>query len=163
MFTRLLRASIVVAAALIGFITLAICYSVVMRQGFSIVPYWVNDATGFILLTITFLGGAYVAMRDGHTRVDLVLNWLSPERRRVAETAATLICLAASLILAITAAYVMADNFARGTRVVRTIEFPKWLAILPIFVGSSLVSAVFLLKLIGAQVFGDRAETRGEL
>jgi TRAP-type C4-dicarboxylate transport system permease small subunit len=149
MFRVLLASLMAVAAASIAFITIAICYTVVMRRGFSMAPFWVNDVTAYVLLGITFAGGAYVAAKDGHTTVDLLTLRLSDRYRRMAGLFSNLICFSASAVLGVTAALVALDHFERGTRVIRAVEVPKWLVIFPIFVGACLVACVFGAKLVG--------------
>lgn len=149
MFRMLLVSLMAVAAAAIALITIAICYTVVMRRGFSMAPFWINDVTAYVLLGITFAGGAYVAAKDGHTTVDLLTQHLSPGYRRITGIFSSFVCFAASAVLGVTAAFVAFDHFERGTRVIRAVEVPKWLVIFPIFVGASLVASVFGAKLLG--------------
>jgi TRAP-type C4-dicarboxylate transport system permease small subunit len=158
MFRMLLASLMAVAAASIAFITIAICYSVVMRRSFSMAPFWVNDITAYVLLGITFAGGAYVAAKDGHTTVDLLTQRLSPGYRRIAGIFSSFVCFAASTVLGVTAALVAFDHFERSTRVIRAVEVPKWLVIFPIFVGATLVAAVFGAKLLG--LLRTRADDR---
>ena len=56
------------------FITFAITYDVIVRYVFNDTLLWLNDVTGYLLAALTFLGGAYVMSRDGHTRVDILVT-----------------------------------------------------------------------------------------
>jgi C4-dicarboxylate transporter DctQ subunit len=132
------------AAVGIGFVAVAITYSVVLRQVFQIVPLWVNDVTSFLLVAITFAGGAYVLARDGHTRVDILLQAIHGRSRVLLDLVSALLGFAATAVLTAAAAYTVMDQYERATLVVRAIEVPKWIVLAPILIGSALVAITFL-------------------
>jgi TRAP-type C4-dicarboxylate transport system permease small subunit len=132
------------AAVGIGFVAVAITYSVVLRQTFGIAPLWVNDVTSFLLVAITFAGGAYVLARDGHTRVDILLEAIHGRSRAVLDLVSALLGFVATTVLTAAAVYTVLDQYERGTVVVRAIEVPKWIVLTPILIGSALVAVTFL-------------------
>ena len=109
------------AAIGIGFVAVAITYSVVLRQLFGTVPLWVNDVTSFLLVAITFAGGAYVLARDGHTRVDILLQAIHGRSRAVLDLVSALLGFAATAVLTAAAVYTVLDQYERATVVVRAI------------------------------------------
>lgn len=143
-FERLLDVFAALSAAALAFMAVAICYEVALRQVFQVVPVWVNDVTAFILLGVTFAGGAYVLARDGHTRVDILLPLIKGRPRAVLDLVSTLLGFAAAAVLAAAAFYSVLDNYERGTRVVRALQFEKWIVLTPILIGSVLIAITFL-------------------
>ena len=55
-------ALVLVLCAVVPFIMVAVSYEVAMRHFFGLVTLWLNDVTGYLLLALTFLGGAFVGV-----------------------------------------------------------------------------------------------------
>lgn len=153
---RISTALMVLAASAVAFIAVAIGYGVIARKFFPVAPTWVNDVTSYALLVITFAGGAYVSARDAHTRVDLFRERLSERGKRYATLAAYTVCFVSCLVLAVTAGIVTLDNFARDTRLIRTIEIPKWTVIAVVAAGAAMVALTYAVQIID----GLRRQTR---
>ena len=125
--------------AVVPFLMLSISYEVVARRFLGAVPLWINDVTGYLMVALTFLGGAFVMARDGHTRVDLVVARSSAlVQHRLALLNATLV-LAVSFVLACTAGFSVWDAYQRNLAMVGIIEVPRYVVVSPIFVGSVLL------------------------
>lgn len=76
-FDRTNNLLILLAAVLLVFIMLGVIVDVILRQvGFALV--WMFEITEYCLLFITFLGAAWLLRREGHVRMDLVLDRLNP-------------------------------------------------------------------------------------
>jgi len=144
LYDRLLGLLAAFAAAGIAFVALTITYSVLLRQLFGAVPLWVNDVTSYLLVAITFAGGAYVLARDGHTRVDILLNQVNGRLRAKLDLASALLGFLATAVLTGAALYTVVDQYQRGTWVVRTIEVQAWIVLAPIPIGSALIAITFL-------------------
>lgn len=136
------------ASLIIAFITVAITYGVIGRKFFAVAPTWVNDVTSYSLLALTFAGGAYVALKDGHVRVDLLLDRLSKTRRYYVQILSDTICFIACAVFAVIAGRVALDNFYQGTRIVRTVELPKWLPISVLALGTGLVALIYAGRIV---------------
>ncbi len=68
---------VVIAAVLLVFIMLSICTEVVTRYFWNRPIFWVLEVSEYNLLFITFLGAAWLLRREGHVKMDMVLNRLS--------------------------------------------------------------------------------------
>lgn len=136
------------ASLIIAFITVAITYGVIGRKIFAVAPTWVNDVTSYGLLALTFTGGAYVALKDGHVRVDLVLDRLSETGKYYAQILSDAICFIACAVFAVVAGKVALEYFHQGTRIVRTVELPKWLPISILALGAALVALIYAGRII---------------
>lgn len=143
-FDRIVNGLAVLSAAAIGFIAVVICYMVIMRYFFGVIPLWINDVTSFLLLTITFAGGAYVAGKDAHTRVDIVVLLIRGRPRMYVDFGVAIFVCVVTAILAWFAFHTVVDQYERGTRIVRSIIVPRWIVLLPILVGSILISLKYM-------------------
>lgn len=93
------EASGYVSGILIVVSTLVICYAVVLRAlGESTI--WQTELTVYLLIFVTFVGGAYGAKHGEHVNVDLLINRL-PERGRLAlKLVVSLLCLIFMVMIA---------------------------------------------------------------
>ena len=148
LFKRIIAALMALAAACVAFIAVAIGYGVIARKALSVSPIWINDVTSYALLAITFAGGAYVAAKDSHTRVDLLRERLSKTGKHYANLVSDAVCFGSCIVLATAASMVTFDNFERGTRLIRAIELPKWIVIAIVAAGSTMVALVYASRLI---------------
>jgi len=69
-------ASADISGALVLFMALAIGVDVFLRYVFNAPTIWINEASRFSLLIVTFLGLAYTRREDAHIRVDFVTSRL---------------------------------------------------------------------------------------
>lgn len=121
------------------FITFAITYDVVVRYVFNDTLLWLNDVTGYLLAALTFLGGAYVMSRDGHTRVDILVTHAPLVIRRPLPLVDAILVLCVCLVLAVASGYTVWDSYQRHVSVVGIVQVPRALVIAPIFVGTVLL------------------------
>jgi TRAP-type C4-dicarboxylate transport system permease small subunit len=86
------------SAALIMFMAISVGYSVVMRYAFDQPIGWVVEGGEYMLLWVGFLAAPQILKEDGHARMTVVLEQLSPKYTRVLGLATSalgaLICLA---------------------------------------------------------------------
>lgn len=63
---------------------LVICYAIIWRAlGYGTV--WQTELTVYLLMVVTFIGGAYGAKHGHHVKVDLIINWLPARGQLVAQ------------------------------------------------------------------------------
>ena len=82
-FDRVLVASACVGAFITVFLWLSINLEVFMRYVLNSPTKWVVDFAGFFVIAITFLGAAWLLSKDGHVKIELVLNMLPPKVQRI--------------------------------------------------------------------------------
>lgn len=121
------------------FLTFAITYDVVVRYLFNSTLIWLNDVTGYLLAALTFLGGAYVMARDGHTRVDILVTHARPNVRRWVTMIDAMLVFVVCLVLAVASGYSVWDSYQRNVSVVGIVQVPRYLVLLPIFIGTVLI------------------------
>lgn len=67
----------ILAASLLIFAMIIVIYEIVTRYFFNRSEVWVTEITEYSLLYITFLGTTWLLKREGHIKLDLLLNRLS--------------------------------------------------------------------------------------
>lgn len=136
--------------ALVGivFLVSAVCFEMLMRGLFDRPQTWVIEITEYALLYITFLGTAALQRQGGHVSVDLLTDALNDAwRRRLAVVSAAL-CLVVVLVLTWFATLATIDALRRGVYKPTVMEFPTWIVLAVIPVGSLLLSLRFTHRLL---------------
>ena len=77
-FDYILKFFFILAGILIIYMMLSVCWDVVVRYIFNRPSLWVVDVASFALLFLTFLVAAWVLKRDGHVRMELIVDRLNP-------------------------------------------------------------------------------------
>jgi TRAP-type C4-dicarboxylate transport system permease small subunit len=147
------------------FITFAITYDVVVRYVFNDTLLWLNDVTGYLLAALTFLGGAYVMSRDGHTRVDILVTHAPPAIRRPLPMVDAVLVLCVCLVLAVASGYTVWDSAQRNVSVVGIVQVPRALVLAPIFIGTLLLCverARFIRRLLHGSAAAHAASAGAE-
>jgi len=126
---------ILLLCAVLPFLMLAISYEVVARYLFSATTLWINDVTGYLMLALTFLGGAFVMARDGHTRVDILVVHAGTRLRAFVAVFNNLVIIAVSIVMAGASGYVVWDAWQRNVQTTGIVDVPRWVIISPIFIG----------------------------
>ncbi len=97
---------------------------------------WVLEGTEYALLYITFLVAAWLLKKEGHVKVDIVLNQLGPRARAILNFATSIILAVLCLLLVWYGAQSTLENFQKGLLSVRYYELPKFVFLIIIPVGS---------------------------
>lgn len=124
-------------------IVIAVCAEIVMRYFFKSPLIWVVELTEYGLLYVTFLGSAWLLKREGHVRVDVVIGCLSQTWQDRWAALSSLIGLLVSLVLTVFGAVTTWDHYVRGIFKPSVLEFPTWVPLLAIPLGSLLLSLRF--------------------
>jgi TRAP-type C4-dicarboxylate transport system permease small subunit len=136
------------AGGLLVFIMLAVCADVLLRTFFRIPQMWVTEVTEVLLLYITFLASAWLLRDEGHVRVDILINRLKPRTVAFLGIISSLIGVLVSLVLTVFGTTVTWDYHLRGVYTPTAMEFPVWLILLVIPVGSAALFFQFLRRLV---------------
>ena len=135
-----------VAAAMIVFMMLAICYSVMTRFLWNRPVPWIVEVSSYLMLYITFLGMAWLQGKDGHVRIDLFLTNAKPRTLARLDVLTSLGGAAVGLVLAWKGAGVTVDYYLRGVTVIGILNTPQWLLMGIIPIGGTLLFLEFILR-----------------
>lgn len=133
------------AGVLIAAMALWITYDVVARYLFLAPTAWAMPFTEWALFAITFLGGAWLVLKDGHVRFELALDVMPQGMRRSCVVFASLLSAMVSLVLAFYSGRDTIDAYRRHILASTELDTPLWpiLALMPL--GSILLAICFLL------------------
>jgi len=135
----------VAALALIA-IMLLVGADVTMRYLFNKPIDHVKEITEHLLLAMTFLGAAWVLKKEGHVKIDLLLNRINQEAQAlinaIASSLGTVICLALTWY----SAQVTWDVFQRGVFFPTLLRLPQAPFMAIIFIGCFLLFIQFLRR-----------------
>lgn len=145
------------AIAILVAVTACVVFEVFMRKLFNLSQIWVIELSEYALLYITFLGAAWVLHQGGHVRVDVFLNMAPPGLRRIFGTISTSLGLVISLLLTVFGVGATWNAYARGMFKATLVEFPTWIVLLAIPLGSLMLTIRFARQLI-AHIRGQSEE-----
>jgi len=126
------------ALALLASLAL-IGWAVVQRYAFNAAPIWVDEVVGFALVAVVMLSAAQ-ALRDGeHIGVDLLIERLSPQRRRWVHLWSALAAAAFSVVLIVNGWGTAMLARTLGLVTEGSLEWPTWCLMLLMPVGGVLL------------------------
>ena len=127
-------------------LALAVTYEVVTRYFVGQTTVWITDVAAWSLVWFTFLGAAYVLKREGHIKMDLVLERLRGRTRMLLIVITSII--GAIVCLAITwyGVQVTWEHFQKGILEFAMIDVPKAPLLMIIPVGSFLLFVQFMRR-----------------
>lgn len=138
-----------VAGTCLLLIVASVCVEIVMRYFFNRPLIWVVELSEYGLLYITFLATSWLLRQEGHVKVDVILDLMSPVWRTRWGTLSSLLGLVVSIVLTVFGAMVTWDHYQRGLYKPTVLEFPTWIPLLAVPLGSLLLSLRFLIMFKG--------------
>ncbi len=86
-------------AGILGAMTMITFANVVTRYGFNHNILWALELTVFLFGWLVLLGASYAVKKGAHLGVDLIINILRPEARRIMGLAAVAVCIVFSFLM----------------------------------------------------------------
>ncbi len=139
----------IAAGVLLVFTGLATVYEVVMRYFLNSPTTWTVEISRFALLYITFLGAAWVLKREGHVKVDIVLNQLNPGTQALLNMITSVISAIVFLVIIWYGIDVTVESFQIDYRTPTMLRTPMFLILAVIPVGSFFFFVRFLKRAHG--------------
>jgi TRAP-type C4-dicarboxylate transport system permease small subunit len=146
LFDQILIGLAAFSCTLFFIVVFAISYQVIMRYFFNMPPLWVSDFVEYSMLSATLLGAPYVLKEERHIEVDLITGFLTPDHQIFMKIITSIAGIITCAILTWYSAITVWDNFTRGILVTKTLDFPKYIALLPIFIGAFLLTIQFFRR-----------------
>ncbi len=147
LFDRLIGFMADLSGLFIAFIAVSVGLEVVIRHVFHSPLAWTVDVTEYLQLYIAFFAAAAVLREQGHVKLDLVVNNLGPGARKVLDIVANLLGVCTTGAIFLFSSGVVYRAFISGTPVIKALEIPKWLVLIPIPVGCLLLALEFARRL----------------
>ena len=137
---------IIIAAILLVGMTFLVGTDITLRYVFYRPLGWVKEVSEYILVFLGFLVAAWILKDDGHVKMDLVLNSVSPR----VQTMMNIITSVISIIVVFTITWfslrVIVQFYQTKLVTPSVLEPQKWILITPIFVGSLLLAIQFIRR-----------------
>ncbi len=147
-FDRLIAFLADLSGLSIAFIAASVCLEVVTRYVFNHPLTWTVEATEYLQVYIAFFAAAAVLKEQGHVKIDLVVNAAGPRMGKALDTVANLLGVVTTGAIFFFSARVVYQTFTLGTPIIKALEVPKWLVLIPIPVGCLLLTLEFMRRLI---------------
>lgn len=148
-FNRVISAGIILAGVLLVFVMLSVNAEVVMRYFMKTPLVWVVEVSETLLLFITFLGAAWVLKKEGHVKMDIVLNRLKPRAQVVVNVTTSILSIIAVLLFVWYGTQVTWDHYQRGLYQPTLLQIPNAAVLFIIPLGSLLLLIQLLRRTYG--------------
>ncbi len=145
-FNRTIDLMAILAGILLMFSMLSISMGVASRYLLGRPMAWVVEISEYSLVYITFLIAAWVLKSEGHVRMDLVFNRLSPKTQSVLNIITSGISAIVCFILFWYGVKVSWELFRTHYFTPTILELPKFVIVAIIFIGSLLLFFQFLIR-----------------
>lgn len=146
LYDRLIAALAFLGALLMGGMALWITYEVLMRYFLQRPTFWAVDLSEYAMLWAAFLAAPWVLRREGHVRVEVFVEKLSPGRQRGLGILTSALGAIVCAIMAWQSAATVWDFYVRGTTVAREWQVPQFVVYLVIPFGSALLTVEFVRR-----------------
>lgn len=149
------------AGLLIAATCLIIVYDVVARNLGLQPPRYTIALTEYALLYFTMAAAPWLVRNRGHIVVEVLYSRTSGAARGLLDRVIIILCTGTCALISVLAAVLMMEAWQRGEIELRSLDMPRWLLFLPLFVGFLLMSVEFVRLLIrGDAVAGADTESR---
>lgn len=139
-------AMVVISTVLILGLTFIVGADITLRYVFLRPLGWVKEVSEYILVALGFLVAAWILKDDGHVKMDLLLSKVSPKAQTVMNIITSIMSTLVVLIVTWFTLRVMADFYRTRLVTPSVLEPPKWVLLIPIFVGSLLLAIQFIRR-----------------
>ncbi len=123
--------------------------AVILRYFLGITTDWIREVATYTLLFITFLGTTWVLRREGHVKMDLLLERLKPKPQAMINIITSVVAAIACLVVTWYGVKVTWRDIQTGYYVATVLEPYSWYLVLIIPIGSFLLFIQFLRRISG--------------
>ncbi len=143
----------------------AVCWEVVSRYFLGRGTTWVIEFSEYAILCMTFLGSPWLLRENGHVEMDIVINTLQPQHRKILRAATSVLCALICLALAWSGAEVALDYLQRDLHRPTLMAPPYFPLFAVIPIGFFLLCIQFLRRAHQALAtpLSDTAQTPGPI
>lgn len=152
LYSGVVTAMAVIAAAILVWLMVAIVWSVTMRN-LGLQPYaWLFTSTEYGILYMTMLGAPWLVRKRGHVHIELVTAYLPASVRAVVSRLVALACVLICAYLAWRGFLLVQTNLARNDFDVRAYFFPRWMLTVAFPLSFGLMALEFARFVLGREL-----------
>jgi len=137
---------VIISAILLLGLTFIVGADITLRYLFYRPLGWVKEVSEYILVFLGFLVAAWILKDDGHVKMDLVLSNVSPRVQSVMNIITSTISTIVVLIITWFSVRVIGSFYQTKLVAPSVLEPPKWILLIPIFLGSLLLTIQFIRR-----------------
>ena len=136
------------SALLILAMSLWITYDVATRNLFGWASPWAFDLSEYSLVWMTFLAAPWILLRDGHVRVEILVDSLSPVTQRAIGVVVSVLGLIVCAILAWRTGIAAVEYAQNDVRMGRIWNVPRIYPYVVVPLGSAALALAFVVRLL---------------
>lgn len=148
-FDKIIYLFACLSICLLIFAWLSVCSEIVFRYFLNHPLVWVVEISEYVLLYITFLGGAWLLRNEGHVSIDFLATFLSPKNQALLSFITSLLGAISCLALFWYAGQSTWDHFSRNAYDLKYLKVPFVVILAPIPIGSFMLSIQFMKRAKG--------------
>lgn len=130
--------------------TLITTHAVVVRYFLKQPTVWQTETTVYLLMVVTFVGGAYGLKHHAHVGVDLLIDAVPQRRQLIVRVITALLCLAVVLVVFWTSYQNWYEAYMFDHRSATAFRFPLWIAYAILPLGMLLIAAQYVAMIYEA-------------
>lgn len=138
---------IALSGTLLIVVSLAIAVNTLTRYFLNVAFTLLLEFTEYSMVWMTFLGAAWLAKRNGHVNIDLVVAKLNPKAQKYVNTVTLAVAIVLFIILVCFSVYVVYNDFKANLILQTVLQPPKWIFEIIIPIGSLLLLVQLIVKL----------------
>jgi len=142
-FDKVLDIMVVLAGAILLFITAAVCYTIGMRYLFTKTTIWIMPITEYALLWIVFLATTWLLREGGHVVTEILYVHLNEKIKRPLDATMFVIGGLACVLMVLFGSQHMYECIANRVTDVRAITVPKAVVFSIVPIGSLFLTVQF--------------------
>lgn len=123
-------------------------YDVVMRHVFNNPTIWADEVSCYLLVGITFLGAAYTLNKDGHVRIETLVDRLRPKTRQRLELITDILSIVFLVVFTRQAYWLVKDSYVSIKISATLLRTPLYLPQLLLAVGLTWLSLELLAHIL---------------
>ena len=130
--------------------TLITTHAVVVRYFLKQPTVWQTETTVYLLMIVTFVGGAYGLKHHAHVGVDLLVDAVPQRRQLVVRIVTAVLCVGVVLVVFWTSAQNWYEAYLFDHRSATAFRFPLWIAYAILPLGMLLIAVQYVAMIIEA-------------
>jgi C4-dicarboxylate transporter DctQ subunit len=142
-------AMVIVSATLLLGLTFIVGADITLRYLFNKPLGWVKEVSEYTLVGLGFLVAAWILKDDGHVKMDLLLNKVSPRVQTMMNMITSAISSIVVFIITWFSLRVIIEFYRTRLVAPTVLEPPKWILLTPILLGSFLLAVQFIRRTYG--------------
>ena len=148
-FDRAINILAVISGCIVIFIMLSIAVDVASRKLLDYSMIWVIEVSEYLLVFLAFFGAAWLLKKEGHVRLDAVVDRLSPRSQALLNAITSIVGVIICLGLVWYGTKVTVDHFQRGVFSQFMLGLPTYPRYAAITVGSFMLFIQFMRRSYG--------------